>query len=333
MRRRPLYLAAPGDVVELRRAAEARLDTAGTCNPAALIGEPGDTPHDLATMILYRACFRGANGAFLDGLGRVPVMPEPLARPVRLFVVPGLNFRRHPETGADGSLVAAICRRLGMDVTVLEPEPRGSTVANAALLLRQLRALSPRSAWVVTISKGTADFRAALGDLGGWPDWLAGWINLSGVFQGTPVADRITESRDLRSLLLRAIIAAGGRAARNIPELRTDAAIWQSPVQPPAPGRLLHVVGFPPSWTIEMRISHHYMWLSRHHGPNDGIIPLKECFAYPGRLVPVWGADHFMRTPDLARLIYRLARYVTDDPSDPMTFPLDQRRAWMETFV
>ena len=71
-----------------------------------------------------------------------------------------------------------------------------------------------------------------------------------------------------------------------------------------------------------MRISHHYKWLARHHGPNDGIIPLTECLAYPGRLVPVWGADHFMRTPDLARLIYRLARYVAVDPSSEEDAPV-----------
>ena len=312
MRRRPLYLAAPGDVVELQRRAEALLDAAGGLEPVELLGSPSDIPNDLATMLLYRACFRGPNGAFLSRLDRVAVSDEPLRTPVRLLVVPGLNYARHPETGADGQLVAGICSRLGINVSVLESEPRGSTGTNAALLVRQLQDLAPESAWVVSISKGTADFRSALGRLGGWPDWLAGWINLSGVFQGSPVADRITGSRDLSSMFLRALIAVGGRAARNIPEMRTDAETWKIPVCPPAPERLVHVIGFPPSWTIEMRISHHYRWLAQHYGPNDGVIPLKECLGYPGRVVPVWGADHFMRAPDLARLIYRLARHISD---------------------
>lgn len=316
MKRRPLYLAAPGDVVDLERRAEELLDAGAGLDPGSLLGHPGNRPHDLATMLLYRACFRGANGAFLDRLDDIPVSDEPLRHPPRVFIVPGLNFARNPETGADGRLVAEICRRLGIDVSILETEPRGTARTNAVLLQDQLRAIAPRSGWVVSISKGTADFRSALVELGDWPDWLDGWINLSGVFQGTPVADRLTGSRDLSSLLLRSLIALGGKSARNIPEMRTDAAPWKVPVRPPTPERLIHVIGFPPSWTIEMRISHHYKWLAQHHGPNDGIIALRECFAYPGRLVPVWGADHFMRTPDLARLIYRLARFICETTAE-----------------
>lgn len=310
MRPGPLYLAPPGDVVALETAAERLLDTVGSDGLAGLLDGKDDLSHDLKTMLLYRACFRDENGAFLDRVNRLPVPDQPVGQGRNLLIVPGMNFVKHPETGASGDLVAAIGRRLGFDVGILKVQPMGSTSENAALLEQQLRARPPDPVWVISLSKGTADFRGALSGLGGWPRWLSGWVNLSGVFQGTPVANRITGSRDLPTLALRALIAVGNLVARNIPEMRTDSALWAASVAPPQPDRLVHVIGYPPAWTVEMRISHHYKWLAKHFGPNDGVIPLSECLDYPGRIYPVWGADHFMRGPDLARLVYRLLHYV-----------------------
>lgn len=266
--------------------------------------------HDLKTMLLYRACFHGENGEFLNKVGEIPVPHQPVGAGARLLIVPGMNFDNHPETGASGELVETIGQRLGFDVTMLKIKSLGSATENATLLERQLPTQREKPAWVVTLSKGTADFRGALNRLGGWPDWLSGWINLSGVFQGTPVANRLTDSRDMRTLALRALIAVGGLVARGIAEMRTDSVLWANAVTPPHPDRLLHVIGYPPTWTIEMRISHHYKWLAANHGPSDGVIPLKECLEYPGRIYPVWGADHFMRGPELARLVYKLLHYV-----------------------
>jgi len=313
MRRRPFYLSAPGDVVALEAEAERILDSSPSHAAADLLASRRDISSDLATMLLYRACFRGGNGGFLDELHALPATIAPLERTPRILIVPGLHFSRHPETGADGSLVAGIVSQLGAKVEILRTDPRGSAGENGRCLADQLTRMMEESVWVVSISKGTADLRAALGQLGGWPQWLSGWINLSGVFQGTPVADKLTRP-GLRSLMMQAVIAAGGIASRNIAEMRTDSHLWQVPVVPPTPERMIHILGFPPSWSIEMRIAHHYRWLTEHFGPNDGLIPLRESLEYPGRIVPVWGADHFMRAPDLARLVYRLAHYVDRNP-------------------
>lgn len=315
MRRRPFYLSAPRDVVALEAQAESLLDSAGDRHVSDLLGQPGALDPGIATMLLYRACYRGSNGAFLKALAAQPTVDAPLDRPASFIVIPGLNFRRHPETGADGRLVIDIAGRIGADVEVLLPEPRGSAGENGAMLARQLSGRDRQATWVISISKGTADFRVALRHLGGWPDWLSGWVNFSGVFQGTPIADKLTQ-KNLPNLMMRALIAAGGLVSRNIAEMRTDSALWRSPVVPPSNGRLIHVVGFPPPWSVEMRIAHHYKWLMQLHGPNDGLIPLLETFDYPGRVLPVWGADHFMRTPDVARLIYRLAHHLGSHSQD-----------------
>lgn len=315
MRRRAFYLAPPGDVVRLEAEAESLLDKDANLPIRVILDHLGTHDADLATMLLYRACFRGSNGAFLARLAAQPVSEAPLRRSLKLIVIPGLNFERHPETGADGRLVVDIASRLGAEVEVLATEPRGSASDNGALLARQLGQGRRSASHVITISKGTADFRVALRHLGGWPEWLAGWVNFSGVYQGTPVADKVTAA-SLTSLMMRALIAMGGLASRNIAEMRTDSPLWKPAVTPPAPGRLIHVVGFPASWSVEPRMAHHYRWLLRHYGPNDGLTPLIEFFDHPGRIVPVWGADHFMRAPDISRLIYRLARHLSEGDGD-----------------
>jgi hypothetical protein len=77
-------------------------------------------------------------------------------------------------------------------------------------------------------------------------------------------------------------------------------------VTPPSPDRLIHVLGFPPPWRVEPRMLRNYRRLLAAFGPNDGFTPLVDAFDYPGRIYPIWGADHLMRLPDLAGVIYRI---------------------------
>jgi hypothetical protein len=234
----------------------------------------------------------------------------PLRKAVRVMIVPGLNFRRHPEMGADGRLLADIAGRLGAMAEILDVNPRGAVSANGAMIAERLARLNDEAVWLISVSKGAADLRAAYGLIGHWPKGVSGWINLSGVFQGTPIADRITRSV-LRRWLNQALLRLSGAGFDNIEELRTDSPLWRLPVEPPSPERMVHVLGFPPSWSIEMRLARHYLRLRELFGPNDGLTPLADCFDYPGRIFPVWGADHFMRIPDLAALIYRLFHFIS----------------------
>ncbi len=190
MRRRPYFLSAPQDVLALQAQAEDMLDRLMPCSPERLVLAAGRERHDLALMLLYRACYRGPNGDFLRQVAGLPAGPAPLQSAVRIMIVPGLNFRAHPEMGADGRLVNDIAARLGAKAEIIDINPRGAVSANAAIIAERLRRLSNEPVWLVSISKGTADLRAAFGLLGGWPKGVSGWVNLSGVFQGTPIADQ-----------------------------------------------------------------------------------------------------------------------------------------------
>ncbi len=314
MKRRPFYLAAPGDVVALHAEAESILDVVLPCSMPELIGAARGRG-DLSVMLLHRACYRGSNGAFLERVEKLPITVTPLQRSTLLLIAPGLNSREHPEMGADGCLVTQIARRFGARTEVFDIHPSGSPSANGEKIAQRLERLKGEKAWIISISKGTADVRAAYSLIGHWPRGVSGWINLSGVFQGTPVADRITNSAWQR-WLGRILLALGGIDFDGIEEMRTDCSLWRLPVEPPISERMVHVLGFPPPWAVEMRISHHYLRLSEKFGPNDGLTPLAHCFNYPGRVFPVWGADHFMRVPEVPALLYRLLNFVAAIESD-----------------
>src|SRR5580704_2057374 len=211
MKRRPFYLAAPGDVVAIEAEAETILDQLLPCSAKELLLGAGRQRLDLNVMVLYRACFRGANGVFVKQIEAISSKHAPLSRHVRVIIGPGLNFRKHPEIGADGRLLADIAARVGAKAEILDVDPRGAASTNGATIAERLLRLNDEPAWLVSISKGTADARAAFTLIGHWPKGVSGWINLSGVFQGTPVADRITNSTLVR-LASRMLLTISGVA-------------------------------------------------------------------------------------------------------------------------
>jgi hypothetical protein len=303
--RRPLYLAAPIDSVALAEEAEILLQQHPRATAKELVALAGGSRPDLATMLLYRACHRGENGAFLERISRLPAAPAPLAAPIRLLIVPGFLFAEHPELAIDGALIRGIALRLGAAAEIVDVSSRGVSESNGEVLAERLLAPADRPTWLLTISKGTSDTRAAFDRLGAWPTTLSGWIDVSGIFSGTPIADWWTEE-SVKRWLVRALFGLTNLPFGTLLEMRRDAAIWRYPVTPPQRDRLIHVLGFPPPWCVEPRMMRNYRRLLAEFGPNDGFTPLADAFDYPGRLQPVWGADHLMRLPDLAGLVYRI---------------------------
>ena len=49
-------------------------------------------------------------------------------------------------------------------------------------------------------------------------------------------------------------------------------------------------------------------------GPSDGTILLEDVFALPGRVYPVWGADHYLQPAgrDMSKLVANILSYLGD---------------------
>ena len=91
--------------------------------------------------------------------------------------------------------------------------------------------------------------------------------------------------------------------------MRTDNPQWQQP-WPQWPGLTqIHLVAFPLSTTISLQVQSRYAKLSQH-GPNDGVVLLKDCLRMPGAIYPIWGTDHMMRTPIMGSLFHKLCYFI-----------------------
>jgi hypothetical protein len=92
-------------------------------------------------------------------------------------------------------------------------------------------------------------------------------------------------------------------------ELSTTHPFWRKPFVVPGGIEAISVVGAPLRCHVSRYVQRRFERLAPL-GPNDGTCLLAEAFLSPGVVYPVWGADHFIRSPALSPLLYRLFRYV-----------------------
>jgi hypothetical protein len=262
-----------------------------------------------------------ATAVFYDRIRRAP-RNQPLVRALespafdratdfargRLLIVPALFYRERPETGGDGAIVATVAREAGLDVELV-PVGSGATAAeNARLVGELLPARTVEPTVVVSLSKGAADLRLALGGMP-VPRGLRAWVSVSGLLRPTPAIDRLL-ARWWTRLALAALLRHQ-RGSAGLP--REFASGRGSPLEEPvtAPSGLpvINLIGSP--------LSHHLgtpFGRRRHRqmsrlGPNDGLTLLRDAILEPGTVYPVWGADHYFRLPAIATLLRRLVGY------------------------
>jgi hypothetical protein len=65
--------------------------------------------------------------------------------------------------------------------------------------------------------------------------------------------------------------------------------------------KVINIVGFPLRRHFQTYFSSFCHRKLSQYGPNDGTILLSDLNAWPGRLYPVWGADHYFRPEPLGR--------------------------------
>ena len=223
------------------------------------------------------------------------------------LAVPGLFWRRHPETGAD---LRAVERWLGLPVARVATDEVGTVEANARQVAAALRALAgqDRRALLVSASKGSADVRAALeGDpaLGALAPL---WIDLVGVLEGTPLTDggaaALLGELDLPADAARSLSHAVRRAAAR-------------PERFPAATRAVHVAAFPAIRDVSARARASFALL-RRLGPNDGYVLLDAARRAPGRVLVLRGTDHYLRgVPDLEHRFLALLAVLLAEPRAP----------------
>ena len=104
--------------------------------------------------------------AEIEGLLHAPpVASDPVAMPL-VAVAPAAYYKEQGHTGADGRLVKRVAGRLGAACEVIPLESAGSLDENARIILAWLAGRPESRIILVSLCKGGADIKIALGDPG-----------------------------------------------------------------------------------------------------------------------------------------------------------------------
>lgn len=308
---RKRFLAPPSDEVELHRQARAVLARPGFDLDAFL----ASARIDLATCVLYHALLDSPHGAFVADVDRRPAAALPSGAGLKVILVPGMFYREHPEVGADGAFLEGILRKCGFEVERAATRGRGSIAGNSGIVRAAIEAAGSRPLWLVSLSKGSAEVRHCLQGYArdGLPRSLRGWLNFSGVFNGSILAD-VRMRTPAQRFLVRMICRLAGVDPRLALELTRSNPLWSEGHAHLQRIRLVHVLGFPLPSHIQPLFSRRFAQASVF-GPTDGVIRLRDALTFPGEVYPVWGCDHFARSPLISALAYRLAHVMADTPA------------------
>lgn len=213
--------------------------------------------------------------------------------PATLVIVPGAFWREYPATGAGGESLEEPARRLGMEVERVPVASQGRLDENAQTILAWLRRSRAEHVVLVSLSKGGADVRAALATPGAREAFarVRAWVDLSGIVSGTPMVEWFA-ARPLRRLLLGLVLRLKGHDPGFLTELGRPRAVFP---EVPEDLRILHLAGL--ALRRHCTTSKSRRWWKRlaSGGPTDGVVRLADVTALPGIVVPIWGADHYLR--------------------------------------
>jgi hypothetical protein len=263
---------------------------------------------ELATALLYdRITRQPSNGDFMRRVQADTAAPSHLPL---IGIVPGAFYRNHTNTGADGAAVVRILEGLGCRVECVPVESFGSLATNAKIIRRWLEQRRGQSIALMSLSKGTADVKVALG----MPDAMelfrnvAIWVSISGLPQGTPLVAWLNR-QPLRRLGVKLVLWWRRQSYSVIEELSdSPGSTLKSWPALPQSLKIIHIVGFP----LRRHLTH--PWAPRGYervralGPNDGGgFLLADSAGLPGIILPIWGADHYLQPAwDVAALFRRV---------------------------
>lgn len=287
---------APADETFLLRRAAVWADREGLASltPARVAAIARDHGCGFATALVYtcvRRAYSAAHEIALANLHR----PDASGAP-EILIVPGAFHRERMDTGADGRRLQAILASLGYRSAILSTESFGALRTNARTLLDYLSSGS-EEILLFALSKGAAEVKTALEMKGAAAfSRVLGCITLSGLWNGTPYVTWMRQ-RKLRCLGLRVLFACRGYEFSSMREIESyqGSSLDFEPALP-SRFRLVHVVGFPLERHLTTPMARRAYRRLRTLGPSDGGgILIADAARFPGTLLPVWGADHYLR--------------------------------------
>ncbi len=306
------YISAPVDEIRLGEAVASCVASLQGALPdsASLRQLAAQHGLDFATMVLYQAIHANArHAAYIRSIEQQAIVTHHPPIDAKIWIIPALFHGHYPETGANAQFAADIAKNCGFQVATMPIKSLGTVSDNAAIIADTLARESAQQIWIFAVSKGSADFRAFLQGHGNTAAAtcvtarIKGWINVCGLPGGAQIADYDTATA-WRRLKYRAICRLLGTHYTLLRELRTDSALWATPLVLPPHFQVLNFCAIPLGAHIQTSLIGRYRALSSQ-GPNDGMVCCRDSILEPGLIYPVLGCDHFFRGPQINALLYR----------------------------
>lgn len=270
---------------------------------------------DFATAVLYQSLRQSPrHGPLISRLDEAAL--SELRLDADVVIVPGAFYKEKPGTGADGRRIQDLARRLGYETVIVPLHSFAKVEENAALLAGCLRERRQRPVILVSHSKAATEIRHLLAqsDAAALFRHVRAWIDLSGLFLGTPIIGWL-RGHPVNRWLVRLAFRWKGYAFSALDEIDRDACPpWPDALAAAPHLEVIHVVGFPLQRHLTTPLARRGHRRLSPLGPNDGLILLEDVLALPGRVYPLWGADHYLRPADrdMSQLVTGILCYLAD---------------------
>lgn len=237
------------------------------------------------------------NRTFLDEIEAA----EPFAKShFDMLVIPTMFYKQHPEIGGNGDLFVNIAKRLGIHCETVPVKSLGSISENAAIIREYFeKRQCSKPLWVLSMSKGTADFkRAYLNELSDEQrKSVQGILNVSGM-QGGTLLTSARKGRRLKHLLVKSWLKLRGANIDLLKEMHKSHLYSQSSFKQDEKLEIVNVLALPLLCHLRKPLIKSYEYLSQF-GPNDGYILTEDALLPTKKNILFWGADHYLRVPEM----------------------------------
>jgi hypothetical protein len=307
---RKFYLGLPDDEVELEKKFSARSYSFDGRIPTReeLIELSRSTSIQEATYALYLA-IRKTHRPFIEAVDRA----KPDARPmpdVQIGLLPAMFYEDFPEVGGGGEHLLAMAHRSGLQAERVPTSGKGTISGNAKIIADWIRKQTANRIWILALSRSALEFRYAYTELlsDAERSRIELWLNFGGFPNGNALADASLDSWKNRFRSRFIICLFSGLSYEGVQEMTTYHPFWKREFRLLPSTRVLNFPPIPLPSHIQSSLVGRYKRLSRF-GPNDGMSCCRDGLFEGAPTYPLWGFDHFCRSPQVSPLFYRILSY------------------------
>jgi len=228
---------------------------------------------DHATMALYLSVMKSARySPFIEAIRSQRISQQGEALPgLKVGLLPAMFHEEHPEVGGGGAHIIAAAKAVGFDAERLPTISKGGVIQNAEILKKWLEAQTSNRIMLITMSKGSLEFRYC------WTYLMTDaekakirfWLNFSGFPNGNGLAETLLASKWLRwrSILTAYII---GLSPKSFIESDPNFPAWKKPWDLRPDIKVFSFFPIPLTSHVQTSLIRRYLKL-RWLGPNDGM--------------------------------------------------------------